>query len=319
MLAPLMGTTAHLVVVGAPGGDAAAEQAAYRRLLDLESRWTRFRHTSELAGLNANAGRPVVVSGDTYRVIERAVHAWWLTGGRYDPTVHDAVVAAGYDRSFEQLAASGDDRPPVAAGVAPPARPSPGCGEVTLCPTLPAVVVPEGVHLDLGGIGKGFAADLAASDLVAAGVQGACVNIGGDLRAEGSAPTDDGWIVAVEDPADPARELCRIAISAGAVATSTSAKRRWTTAAGEAHHLIDPVTGQPARTDAVSVTVVAGEAWLAEVLAKAAFLAGVDEGLRLLDAAGVTGLVVTADGDVVRGPGMDVFAPLAPPGVGGAA
>ncbi len=318
MLAPLMGTTAHLVVVGPPGATAELEDRAYRRLVGLEARWTRFRDSSEIARLNAAAGRPVVVSLDTFRVVERAIQGWRMTGGRYDPTVHDAVVAAGYDRSFDEMdetrmdemAAApwerdGRDAARATRGAAVP--PVPGCGEIALLSALPGVLAPDGVRIDLGGVAKGFAADLVTTELLASGADGACVNIGGDLRAEGRAPTEDGWIVAVEDPGDPERELCRVAISAGAVATSTSAKRRWKTPAGEAHHLIDPATGRPAATDARSVTVVAGEAWLAEVLAKAAFVAGVDEGLRLLELAGVAGLAVSLDGETVATSGMEDF------------
>jgi thiamine biosynthesis lipoprotein len=249
-----MGTTAHVVVVGP---DHLIERAL-TRLADLESRWSRFIPTSELSRLNAAAGRPCVVSRDTRDVIALAVEAWYTTGGLFDPTVLRALVAAGYDRTFAEI----ESAPPV-----PHTQPAPGCAGIDIGTTT--VTLPFGVALDLGGIGKGYAADLITGELMDAGAHGACVNIGGDLRATGDAPDDDGWVVSVDHPHEPATEAARIAIADGAVATTSCTTRRWGT---DRHHLVDPGTGAPARTGMAAVTVVADEGWRAETLAKAAFL-----------------------------------------------
>ena len=90
----------------------------------------------------------------------------------------------------------------------------------------------------------------------------------------------------------------------GAVATSTKLRRHWTRGDRTLHHLIDPRTGEPAESGLASVTVVAGEAWRAEVLAKAAFVAGAADGAALIEAAGATGMLVTDDGDVVELDGL---------------
>jgi FAD:protein FMN transferase len=164
---------------------------------------------------------------------------------------------------------------------------------VELVPELYAITLPEGVAIDPGGMGKGLAADLTAQLLVDSGADGALVNLGGDLRALGRAPTAEGWIVTVDDPIRPTSELLRLALLAGAVATSSRLRRRWRTTAGDAHHIIDPSTGRPADSDVVAVTVVAGEAWWAEALTKSLFLAG-PGGLAELD--GVHAVVVTAGG-----------------------
>jgi len=92
-----MGTWAHVVIAG--GGDRGqALDRARRRIDDLERRWSRFLPDSEVSRLNAGAGRPVLVSPETARLVARAVDAWRLTAGRFDPTVLPALVAAGYDR-----------------------------------------------------------------------------------------------------------------------------------------------------------------------------------------------------------------------------
>ena len=203
-------------------------------------------------------------------MLARAVDAWHDTGGRYDPTVLAALEAAGYDRDFDAVARTGGADGPTGPGTAP------GCGDVELDDLVRAVRLPLGVTIDLGGIGKGAAADEVSAGLLAAGVPGVTgvlVNLGGDLRARGDAPAPHGWVVDVDDPLRTGRAGL-LALGEGAVATSTRLRRTWTRGDRSLHHLIDPRTGAPADAGLASVTVVAGEAWRAEVLAKAAFVAG---------------------------------------------
>jgi len=154
-----MGTTARLVVTD---GDEAVLDRAQARIDELESRWSRFRPDSELSRLNAAAGRTALVSRETYDLVQRAIDAWFLTEGRFDPTVLPALVANGYDRSFDRIAA------PINASQARP-RPAPGCAEIRLGVAVTSVTLPPGVQLDLGGIGKGYAADLVFQELMQRG------------------------------------------------------------------------------------------------------------------------------------------------------
>ena len=104
-----------------------------------------------------------------------------------------------------------------------------------------------------------------------------------------------------------------LSLDRGAVATSTRTHRAWGTPDDPRHHLIDPATGRPAATPVVAATAVAGEGWQAEVLSKAAFLAGPVEGLALLESAGAEGLVVDQDGAVFESTGLHAFAGTAEP------
>jgi thiamine biosynthesis lipoprotein len=183
----------------------------------------------------------------------------------------------------------------VARGGAAPewVEPPPGPVGIELDARSRTVTLPPGVTFDPGGIGKGLAADLVAAELVGAGAAGALVNLGGDLRALGMPPAHTGWVISVPDPWRPRRELIRIALPQGAVATTSRLRRRWSTPRGAAHHLIDPATGRPAASDVVAVTVVAAEAWRAEALAKLAFLAAP---VGLGGRHDLHALVVTGDG-----------------------
>lgn len=266
-----MGTLAHVVVTADRALESRLTQFAARELSLMERRWSRFLPTSELSTLNAAAGKPVIVSADTFSVITSAIDAWEHTDGCFDPTIHDALCAIGYDRTFADVAPCGN-RPGTAA-------PSPGCADIELDPSLCAVRLPKGVRLDLGGIAKGAAADLVVGRLHEAGADGACVNVGGDIRVEGRAPTDAGWIIELADGANLRR---RVALGGGAVCTSTRTKRRWMTADGERHHIIDPRAGRS--TEGLRwVSVIGARATQAEVLTKAVFVAGADHGRRMIE------------------------------------
>jgi len=301
-IADLMGTTAHVIVAGGARGLA---DRALDRLEMLEARWSRFRPDSEISRLNARPGVPVLVSHDTYLLVERAVEGWQLTAGRFDPTLLPELRAAGYDRSFELVGASGvpGDSPASCPGAPLVARPEPrlGAGAIALDPTVGTVRLPTGVELDPGGIGKGLAADLVVEQLLADGATGAMVSVGGDLRAEGVAPGGRGWVVAIADPEDPDGVVATVAVEAGAVASTWRTKRAWTGADGtRRHHIIDPATRGSAATGLSGVTVISGTGWHAEVLAKAAFLAGAHVGAELLADRAAAGLLVGDDGSTVH-------------------
>jgi thiamine biosynthesis lipoprotein len=277
-----MGTDVHILVVG---GSADLLDHGRRTVDELERRWSRFRADSDVSVLNRSAGHTVLLSAAAFDLVANAVTAWRATGGRFDPTVGAALVAHGYDRTFVDVSR-------VVAQVHP-SGPAPTPDGIRLHPAVGGVTLPAGVVFDPGGIGKGLAADLTATRLVDAGARGALVNVGGDLRAVGEAPRGGEWVVTVPDPSTPHQELLRLSIPDGAVATSSTLRRRWRTTDGEAHHLIDPSTGHPAETDVHSVTVVAGEAWWAEALTTSLYLLG-PSGLASLDDAHA--VVVMADG-----------------------
>jgi FAD:protein FMN transferase len=296
-----MGTDAHVIAVG---GSTGLLERARARIDDLESRWSRFLPDSELSQLNAAAGQPVTVASVTFELITRAVDGWQQTGGRFDPTVLPALVAAGYDQSFETIEL--DAREPSA-----PSTPAPGCVEIGLDPVVRSVTLPPWVALDLGGIGKGFAADLVSAELLEDGATGACVNLGGDVRVRGASPGDDGaWLVEVASEPGVARphSPLTLGLADGAVATTSSRRRAWRRAGARLHHVIDPRTGRPLERPPTSATVIAADASQAEVLAKAAFVTRTPtEAERLLEPAGATGLLVDAEGTVQPLAGLEAF------------
>ena len=292
-----MGTRCRAWLVGPDASRAA--RGARSTVAHLEARWSRFLPSSDVSVLNGAEGAAAPVASETIVIVEAAVEWWRSTGGLFDPTVHAALVAAGYDRDR----ASGHG--PIEIG-----EPAPGCEGIRIDRRHSTIQLPHGVAIDLGGIGKGQAADLIAE--VLQHTEGGLIDLGGDLRVWGLSPDGGGWPVAIEDLRDGSTAAL-LGLAEGAVATSSTLRRRWVDGAREAHHLIDPRSGAPTEGDLVTVTVVAATTAAAEVLAKAALVTGsVPAATRLLDQHAVAGLLARRRGPTVPVGGFEDLCWIAP-------
>ena len=267
---PSMGTTVRLIADAPLEPIRAGIEAVAARL-------TRFDARSELSALNADPRTEVPASPLLRRAVQAALLGARRTGGLADPTLLDAVEAAGYARSRVGAAPAPLDAALRAAPLRRPATPGRRWRAIEV--TDETIRRPPGLRIDLGGSAKGLAADWAASRLQGRFV----VDCGGDVRVGG---THD---VALRGTAHTLRVI------GGAVATSGIDRRVWRRDDGSyAHHLLDPATGEPAWTGLVSATAMASTAIEAEALAKAALLAGPLGARRYLAASG--GILVLDDG-----------------------
>jgi thiamine biosynthesis lipoprotein len=219
---------------------------------------------------------------------------------------------------------------------------------ITLDPDGRRIRLPRGARLDLGGIAKGWAADIALERLCH-DCEHALINVGGDLRLRGGPQPGQAWTTGVFDPRAEAsgassRYAAVVTMSRGGLATSGSVRRWWLRDGVRRHHLLDPWTGEPARVwiderddaDAgrliATATALAPTAARAEVAAKVALLRGYPDALRMVEAnwarhgalgpagdadAGVALLLVLGDGQVILSQNFEDY--LASWGTAGAA
>jgi thiamine biosynthesis lipoprotein len=296
-----MGTDCHVYIVADEVSGADLLQLAQDRAELLEDCWSRFRPASELNRLNAFAGQgPMVVSGDLYLLADRMRQAWSMSGGLFDPTVLSSMMALGYDADFSLVSArSAEDLGDIITSTAP------GMSGVRLDEAAMTISLPAGVGIDPGAIGKGLAADIIAAELFETGADGVLINLGGDLAFVGNTEDGTSWSIGVEDerlPVDDAARVLRVfefpeGPTTAGIATSTTLKRRW--AQGRRHHVIDPRTGGMSVSDLVQVTVVADEAWQAEITATTALLMPAVEAERWLRERDVPAILLTADRTIV--------------------
>lgn len=269
--------------------------AEFDRLDGLLSIW---KAGSDVVRLNAAAGQgPVAVSVDTREVLRAAREMSEWTVGTFDITF--GALADVWKFDHDQ-----DNRVPTREEIA--AR-------------LPlvdyrAVIVDEaagtafitrtGTRVHLGGIGKGYAVDRAVNLLRSRGLHDFMVQSGGDLYVAGE-PGDGPWRLGIADPRGGANEsFAVVELKDRTFSTSGDYERYFIDGGTRYHHILDPATGEPAR-GAVSVTIVAPTATLAEGLTKGVFILGPVKGMALVERLpDVEAVVVTAANDVLISSGL---------------
>lgn len=284
---PALGTTASVLADAA--ALPAAREEVERELAAVDAACSRFRDDSELARVNRAGGRPVRVGPLLLEAVEVALWAAAATDGDVDPTVGRAVILAGYDRDYASLTGSAEPLRAVAV---------PGWRAVRVDRRASIVRVPAGVTLDLGATAKALAADRAAARAARRTGGGVLVNLGGDVAAAGQPPAG-GWRVhACEDHrSGPDAPGQTVRVAAGGVATSSTTTRRWRRGDDEAHHIVDPATGLPAREVWRTVSVAGARCVDANVASTAAVVRG-ERAVGWLAAAGLPARLVAADGSV---------------------
>lgn len=261
---------------------------------------SRFRSDSELSRLNMAAGSPIVVSEVLWEVYAAALGAEHATGGLVTPLVLEALLYAGYDRSFDLLQSIDKRGPQFAPQLDFPealhrAIRVVEIKDVSADPATRSICLPRDALLDFGGIAKGWSAEQAAIRLKPCGP--ALISAGGDISVTGPMANGEPWGIDVEDPFNEGKYVETIYLYGGGVATSGRDHRHWLRNGLPQHHIIDPRTGLPAATDILTATVLAKSAAEAEALAKAVLISGSSAGLDWLDSdERLAGLLILENG-----------------------
>lgn len=288
-----IGTQIRLLVTN-PDRLAAARALLESDLDGLDRACSRFRADSELAALDAADGRWVTLSPLLTELIGVALDAARDSDGDIDPTVGEAMSALGYDRDFALVAPNG---PAITLS----ARPVPGWRRITLERGTRSLRMPPGTRLDLGATAKAWAADRAAIRIAQRLRCGVLVSLGGDIATAGPAPRG-GWRVRVQDvtghPDDVAIGPAQtVALSGGALATSSTTARRWERGGAVLHHILNPRDGLPAPTIWRTVSVTAADCVTANVAATGAIIKG-RAALAHFEQQGIPARLVDLDGRV---------------------
>ncbi len=215
-----------------------------RLVHDVEARLSRFRADSALSRLNRDrhVADPLVA-----QVVAAAVAMREATAGAFDPTLGVQVVHLGYDRDFDEMGEVGTRE----------ALPAPCWLEIRV--QGDQIVLRGPGEVDLGGVAKGWTADLVHDELMSRGATRVLVDGGGDLRGTGS------WRVGVGSGRAIALD--------GGLATSSTLRRRWRSGEPIVHHLLDPATGRSSTSPIVEAAVYAPDAATADALATALVVA----------------------------------------------
>ena len=252
-----MGTYARITIVTSDS-TAAAPQAliAHAALHRIDSLMTNWTTTSEVARLNREAATsPTIVDPEVARVLEASMRIGRESRGAFDITVEPLVRAWGF--------LGGPRRVPSQAELDSAMRHVGGRHLHYDAPSRTLRFDDPGVKIDLGGIAKGYAVDVAADSLVAHGVEDALVDLSGNMVALGHPAGVDAWRIGIRDPRDRMPFLGRVRLRGQAISTSGQYEQ-FVAADGKTYgHIMDPRTGRPAE-GLISVTVVAPTAMEAD-------------------------------------------------------
>jgi len=266
-----MGTTAE-VVAGMRGRDPKAALDAAFAALDLVDRRMSLWKESELQSLNRSG--EAVVSPETAAVLAHALDVAEASGGAFDPTVEPLLRARG-DYGAAPRAVGPEEERRLLAAV--------GWRRVHLDPKARRVGIESGTALDLGGIAKGYAADLALLALRRAGATSGVVDLGASSLAVFGEPLE----AALRDPEDASRPPWGVfRVREASVSTSAADQKPG--------HILDPRTGRPA-SSVLAATVVARSGIEADALSTAVFVMGPVDGLALVARRGAAGLVLVRE------------------------
>ena len=271
----LMGTSMTLEVYG---GNAQSRvdviDEAFASMVEIDRLMSNYRADSELAHINARAAvEPVHVSDPMWGVLSAAQLVSKRSEGAFDITVGPLVRLWGFHDKTPHIPTATELRQ---------VRPIVGYDNVVLDPAAQTIAFRRpGVELDLGGIAKGFAVELAGGVLRRRGFTG-LIDAGGNQYLVGHPPDKAAWQIGIEDPQKPGALLGVLDVDTGAVSTS-GGYHNFFVAGGKTYgHLLDPRSLQPSNA-ALSVTIVSPDATLADALSKPAFILGPAAGLRFVE------------------------------------
>jgi len=286
----LMGTSMTIEVYGGdPRSRTEAIDEAYASMTEIDRLMSNYRPDSELAQINAQAAlHPVRVSAPMWGVLSAAQLVSQRSAGTFDITVGPLVRLWGFH----------DKRPHIPTrDELQQVRPLIGYEHLVLDERSQTVAFTRsGVELDLGGIAKGFAVELAGGVLRRRGFSG-LIDAGGNQYLVGHPAGKSSWQVGIEDPDKPGGLLGVLDVDDGAISTS-GGYHNFFVANGKTYgHLLDPRSLRPADS-ALSVTIVSPDATLADALSKPAFILGPVAGLKLVESfPGTLAIIATRGGD----------------------
>jgi len=252
---------------------------------------------SELSAINRNAGiREVRVSPETLDIIEKALFVSEKSGGAFDPTIGPEIKLWDFLKKVKPSDAEIRKNLPLV-----------NYKNIIIDRTKSTVFLSRrNMLLDLGGIAKGFAADLAVQSLKQKGISSGLVAVAGDIKAFGLKPDKKPWIVGIKNPRQKSNDdeiIAKVPLSDKAISTSGDYERYFIMDGKRFHHLLIPKSGYPANT-CQSVSVIADQGVMTDAFSTAFFVLGPERGLGLAKEMGMDVMIIDSKGALHTTPGL---------------
>ena len=246
-----------------------AARAACRRY---ERLFSRTLPHSDIARLNAAGRQPVAIAPETADLLDAALRYCADSAGRFDITMGAVTRLWGFHRGIVP------DRENVEAALAHVGRAGLHVWRERESGQAFAQLDDPRAAVDVGGVAKGWIADALDDVLAHSGVTAFVVNLGGNVLVRGRKPGDAPWRIGLQDPREKGGVVGTIDLTDASAVTSGVYERCFTRNDVRFHHILDPATGYPARTDAAGVTVIARRSLDAEGYSTTLLALGIEQG-----------------------------------------
>lgn len=285
---PIMGTGYNVKIIS----DSSISPEQYQTLSDgilvklnaVDAALSTYKPSSELMRFNElDVGESLVVSEDTFGIVELSLLLLKKSGGYFDPSIGPLVSAWGFGAQATPDSASAPSEKEIASLLE-----GSQMRMVELVPETRALLKASEGFMDLSAIAKGFAVDKVHEYLIHQGFTDFMVEVGGEVSVSGLNASRQNWRLGIERPDFGSRTAYTIAHISD-VAMATSGDYRNFIGGGESRysHTINPITGYPARTDLASVSVIATSCALADAWATAFMAMGYERAIKLADELGL--------------------------------
>lgn len=269
-------------------------------VLEVENKYISWRSSaSDVAKINQNAGvgTSVRVNPFTYQALEKALDLFQKSGGAYNPLLGALTQAWDFDGNRQTV-----PQTEIIVDSLPLCNP----GDLSLDKDHQVSLKKKGEIIDMGGIGKGLACDVAADILKTSDCSGGVVSVGGSILVFGEKPDGSLWEVAVRDPfAENGSYIGKIHLSEGFISTSGDYEKYFVQDGVTYHHILNPQTGYPAKSALKSVTIVCNSGLISDGLSTACYVLGYEASLPLLEQYDAKGVFIFQDGEIRVTDGLD--------------
>ena len=268
---------------------------------------------SEINKVNQHAGNKngTRITEELYQILERTLRVTAKSNGALDITIGQVINLWDIDTwSVETQESTAEYQIPDQKEIATALSKS-GYEKVTLRDS--SINLPEGMILNLGAIGKGYACETAAARLAKQdSVTGAVISIGGSVATYGSKPDASAWTIGIVNPFEPTSYVGYLTLSGDWYISTSGDYERYIEVAGvQYHHILDPENGYPADSGLSGVTILCRDGLLSDALSTACFILGAEEGLKLAESFEAEALMIDREGNIYQTEGMRAyFSPL---------
>ena len=253
-------------------GDAGekAVDAAVKEINRLDAHLSTGKASSEVSELNASNGGKL--SADTNALMDAALDLYESTDHVFDITIYPVMKLWGFTDQNYKVPSEGDLK--AALTLVDASTLDYNKAKKTVAFTV------DGTQIDFGGIAKGYTSATVAQLYKDYGVTSGLVNLGGNVQTVGFKPDGSEWRIGIQDPEDENDMLGVVQTHDAAVITSGGYERNFEEDGVVYHHIIDPVTGYPADSGLISVTIVSEDGTLADGLSTSLFIMGKDKAIE---------------------------------------